>query len=327
MSGFKNLKDKEVEDAKVTKEILQGGPPGGGTPVEEAKKHRGDEYFAEEIAPVTGEFGGIVGDDGTCKTAIILNSIPEGEACVIIDFDGGGASLRDAFYKHRRSDFKSVNPWVMQDEARTAYNYPATHDKVMEIGKEALNWARDQLEPDYEGQRLNTVLVTATDLWDSVSMACMFIEDLGTAPDGIGAKISPHEKVGMRFNWQIRSTRFHQLTSLCRELTRLGVNCWYETHWQYEQRADGTATGAKKPKWEKQTSNYLHTIIEMKKTQLRDDEGFPTGETTYEATFSKARNLPEMLDKTRLVMSTYDEKPLKWHGLPELSAHQNPFKG
>ena len=75
MSGFKNLKDKEVEDAKVTKEILQGGPPGGGTPVEEAKKHRGDEYFAEEIAPITGEFGGIVGDDGTCKTAIILNSI------------------------------------------------------------------------------------------------------------------------------------------------------------------------------------------------------------------------------------------------------------
>ena len=77
-------------------------------------------------------------------------------------------------------------------------------------------------------------------------------------------------------------------------------------------------TGGKKPKWEKQTSNYLHTIIEMTKTQVRNDEGFPTGETTYEATFSKARNLPEMLDKTRLVMSTYDEKPLKWHGLPEL---------
>ena len=98
----------------------------------------------------------------------------------------------------------------------------------------------------------------------------------------------------------------------------MGVNVWYETHWQYEQRADGTMTGGKKPKWEKQTSNYLHTIIEMTKTQIRNDEGFPTGETTYEATFSKARNLPEMLDKTRLVMSTYDDKPLKWHGLPEL---------
>ena len=316
MSGFKNLKEKEVEEAKVTKEMLKETDPK--TPVMKAKMHRGDQWFAEEIAPITGEFGGLVGDDGTCKTAIILNSIPEGEACVIIDFDGGGQSLRDAFYAHRRSDFKCSNPWVMQDEARTAYDYPATHDKVMDIGRRALSWAKDQLEPDYEGQKLNTVLVTATDLWDSVSMACMFIEDLGTAPDGIGAKISPHEKVGMRFNWQIRSTRFHQLTSLCRELARLGVNVWYETHWQYEQRADGTMTGGKKPKWEKQTSNYLHTIIEMKKTKIRNDEGFPTGETTYEATFSKARNLPEMLDKTRLVMSTYDDKPLKWHGLPEL---------
>ena len=326
MSGFKNLKDKEKEETKEKKGVpgqkplKKGKVPATVTHdiVEEPKRRRGDQYFAEEIAPITGEFAGIVGDDGTCKTAIILNSIPKKDACVIIDFDGGGAALRDAFYGDRRSDFKSINPWVMQDESRTAYHYPATHDKVMEIGKEALIWARDQLEPDYKGQKLNTVLVTATDLWDSVSMACMFIEDLGTAPDGIGSKISPHEKVGMRFNWQIRSTRFHQLTSLCRELARLGVNVWYETHWQYEQRADGTATGAKKPKWEKQTSNYLHTIIEMKKTQIRNEEGFPTGETTYEATFSKARNLPEMLDKTRLVMSTYDDKPLKWHGLPEL---------
>ena len=65
MSGFKNLKDKEKDEAKITKELLQGGPPGGQpmSPVEEqkAKQYRGDEYFAEEIAPITGEFGGIVG--------------------------------------------------------------------------------------------------------------------------------------------------------------------------------------------------------------------------------------------------------------------------
>ena len=320
MSGFKNLKDKEAAE-KAAEATLSTRTPKKKlkkTPVEKAQNHRGDEWFAEEIAPITGEFGGLVGDDGTCKTAIILNSIPEGDACVIVDFDGGGQALRDAFYTHRRSDFKSVNPWIMQDEARTAYDYPATHDKVMDIGRRALSWAKDQLEPDYEGQRLNTVLVTAVDLWDSVAMACMFIEDLGTAPDGIGAKISPHEKVGLRFNWQIRSTRFHQLTSLCRELTRLGVNVWYETHWQYEMKADGTMTGGKKPKWEKQTSNYLHTIIQMKKTKVRDAEMRPTGETIYEATFTKARNLPDLLDKTRLVMSTYDDKPLKWHGLPEL---------
>ena len=314
MSGFKNLKEKEEKAEKAASEPVLVPK----TPVEKAKRHRGDEWFAEVIAPITGEFAGLVGDDGTCKTAIVLNSIPKGEACVIIDFDGGGAALRDAYYLDRRSDFKTPNPWVMQDEARTAYDYPATHNEVMKIGKKALVWANDQLEPDYKGQRLHTVLVTAVDLWDSVSMACMFIEDLGTAPDAIGAVISPHEKVGMRFNWQIRSTRFHQLTSMCRELTRLGVNVYYETHWNYEQKADGTLTGRKKPRWEKQTSNYLHTIIETNKTKVRDDEGLPTGETKYEVTFTKSRTRADLLDKTRLVMSTYDDKPLKWHGLPEL---------
>ena len=325
MSGFKKLKDQiDQEDATPSKDLLNeplaiSHKKAKNYTPEEHKKYRGEDYFAEEIAPITGEFGGIVGDDGTCKTAIILNSIPENEACVIIDFDGGGASLRDAFYQHRREDFKSVNPWVMQDDARTAYDYPSTHDKVMDIGRRALAWAHDQLEPDYDGQRLNTVLVTAVDLWDSVAMACMFIEDLGTAPDGIGAKISPHEKVGMRFNWQIRSTRFHQLTSLCRELTRHGVNVYYETHWNYEQTKEGTMTGNKKPRWEKQTANYLHTIIEMGSKAVRDDEGRLTGETRYEATFTKSRSQPNMLNKTRLVMTTFDDADHKWHGLPELT--------
>ena len=74
MSGFKNLKDKEVEEAKISKDMLNE-PHKSITPVQKANEHRGDQYFAEEIAPITGEFGGLVGDDGTCKTAIILNSI------------------------------------------------------------------------------------------------------------------------------------------------------------------------------------------------------------------------------------------------------------
>lgn len=329
MSGFKALKEKEKEESKALetaqkwKEDLKKdgytpkeAPQQQTTPV--TAKRAGEDWFAEEVAPITGEFGGVVGDDGTGKTAIIMDSIPKGSCCLIVDFDGGGAALRDAFYSDRRDEFKCVNPWVMQDEARTAYDYPATHDKVMDIGRRALSWAKDQLEPEYEGKRLYTVLVTAVDLWDSVSSACMFIEDLGTAPDGIGAKISPHEKVGMRFNWQIRSTRFHQLTSLCRELTRLGVNVFYETHWKYEQKADGSLTGRRSPRWEKQTANYLYTIIEMDKIQVRDGDGRATGETRYEANFSKAKTRANMLDKTRLVMTTHTEKDLKWHGLPEL---------
>lgn len=316
MSGFKALKDKEA----LIEQPPQRPPehPGKEQYPSLVHAHKQD-WFAEEVEPITGEFTGIIGDDGTCKTAIALNGIPEGQCCLIVDFDGGGQRLRDSFYEHRRSEFKCQNPWVMQaGESRTAYDYPSTHNKVMKIVTEALAWAKVQLDPGYQGPRLHTVLVTAVDLWDSVAKSCMFIEDLGTAPDGIGASISPQEKVGMRFNWQIRTTRFHQLTSMCRELTRLGVNVVYETHWNYEQKADGSMTGKKYPKWEKQTSNYLHTIIEMSRNKIRDDEGRLTGETRYEASFTKSRSKPQLLDQTRLVMATYKDQPLKWHGLPEL---------
>ena len=330
MSGFKALKEKAKQEessvekaSKDWKKSLEndlGPAPKQPTPMNQPMQQtpKETEWFAEEVAPITGDFAGIVGDDGTCKTAVVFDSIPKGKSCLVIDFDGGGAKLRDAFYADRRSEFKCQNPWVMQDEARTAYNYPATHDKVMAIGRRALEWAQAQNESGYTGETLHTVLVTAVDLWDSVASACMFIEDLGTAPDGIGAKISPHEKVGMRFNWQIRSTRFHQLTSLCRELTRHGVNVYYETHWNYEQTKEGTMTGNKKPRWEKQTANYLHTIIEMGSQAVRDDEGRLTGETRYEATYTKSRSQPNMLNKTRLVMTTFDDADHKWHGLPEM---------
>ena len=325
MSGFKALKEKEKslnEGVQDLSEALTNVTKTPMTPATEkpmqAQPKESTEWFAEEVAPITGEFGGVVGDDGTCKTAVVFDSIPKGHSCLVIDFDGGGAKLRDAFYQDRRSEFKCQNPWVMEGEARTAYNYPATHEKVMAIDRRAFEWAQAQNNAEYEGERLHTVLVTAVDLWDSVASACMFIEDLGTAPDGIGAKISPHEKVGMRFNWQIRSTRFHQLTSLCRELTRHGVNVYYETHWNYEQTKEGTMTGNRKPRWEKQTANYLHTVLEMQSTSVRDDEGRLTGETRYEATFTKSRSRPDLLNKTRLVMTTYEDKNHKWNGLPEL---------
>ena len=325
MSGFKALKEKEEQILKDEPALTNLAPLAD--PKQLAKKNNYQppkqqedtpEWFAEEIAPITGDFGGLVGDDGTCKTAVVFDSVPKGQCCLVIDFDGGGAKLRDSFYEDRRSEFKCQNPWVMGDEARTAYNYPATHDKVMEIGKKALDWAKAQNASGYNGERLHTVLVTAVDQWDQVASNCMFIEDLGTAPDGIGAKISPHEKVGMRFNWQIRSTRFHQLTSLCRELTRFGINVYYETHWNYEQTKEGTMTGNRKPRWEKQTGNYLHTVIEMELTKVRDDEGRLTGESRYEATFTKSRSHPNLLNKTRLVMTTHEESDHKWHGLPEL---------
>ena len=165
MSGFKALKEKEKSLGEGVQEALSNATKAPMVPKTEkpmqAQPKENTEWFAEEIAPITGEFGGVVGDDGTCKTAVVFDSIPKGQCCLVIDFDGGGAKLRDAFYQDRRSEFKCQNPWVMEGEARTAYNYPATHDKVMAIGRRALEWAQAQNSTEYEGERLHTVLVTA----------------------------------------------------------------------------------------------------------------------------------------------------------------------
>jgi len=96
MSGFKALKDKETSlsneiEARPPTEMQQGTYK----PIQ--KEVKKTEWFAEEVEPITGEFTGIIGDDGTCKTAIALNGIPNGECCLIIDFDGGGQRLRDSF--------------------------------------------------------------------------------------------------------------------------------------------------------------------------------------------------------------------------------------
>ena len=65
------------------------------------------------------------------------------------------------------------------------------------------------------------------------------------------------------------------------------------------------------------TANYLYTIIEMDKKQVRDDDGRATGETRYEATFSKAKTRSDLLDKTRLVKTCRDWTQLRtyWIGL------------
>ena len=52
----------------------------------------------------------------------------------------------------------------------------------------------------------------------------------------------------MRFNWQIRSTRFHQLTAIVRVLMGLGVRVYLETHFKELQDKTGAVIG-KKPAW------------------------------------------------------------------------------
>ena len=313
MAGFKNLKENPPVEEEVVEEVAPATPP---SPTSGGSIWGEIESAANEVTE-SAVFCGIIGHEGTCKTGIVLDSIKDDENILIVDFDNGGKTLRSSYYRDKMHNIRALNPWVFQKGTRDAVHYPNTHQRVIDIMNEAVDWAERQKEPDYTGPKLGTVLVTALDLWDTVAKNCMFIEDLGTAPDGIGAKVKPHEKVGMRFNWQIRSTRFHMLTALCRQLMSHGVRVFVETHLKEEY--DGhKPSGEYKPDWEKQMGNYLHQIVCMHKTPVRDDTGAKTGEVRYEAEFHKWRTNSDLVDQRRTVMVTQTRKPAQWHGLPEL---------
>jgi len=328
MGGFKKLveeKDTPEEEVSIEMDEVPGlvpstpshtAPPPAPTSMWEEIENAAEDVVESLM------FCGVIGHEGTCKTGIVLDSLmkeelDKGDCILIVDFDGGGKTLRSSYHKERMRNIRTLNPWVMQKNSRDAFDYPATHNRTMAILQEAVDWAERQQAKDYQGPRLHTLLVTALDLWDTVAKNCMLIEDLGTAPDGIGAQIKPHEKVGLRFNWQIRATRFHMLTAQCRELMRLGVRCFVETHLKEEY--DGhNPSGQYKPDWEKQTGNYLNQIIRMHKTPVRDETGARTGEVRYEAEFVKWKTDSDLVDQRRTVMVTNEGQPAKWFGLPEL---------
>lgn len=279
---------------------------------------------AGQTMPTNMVFMGLVGPEGVGKTGIVLDSMSDeekarGDVVFVLDFDGGGQTTRVTHHREHGANIRCLNPNVMFEstdadgEVREAIDYPATHRRVMKLGQTLVDWAA---HPG-DRPRLHSVLITAVDLWDEVAKNCMFIEDLGTAPDGIGAKVKPHEQVGMRFNWQIRTTRFHQLTTIARTLMSLGVRVYYETHFTDLMDKSGTVTG-KKPAWEKHTANYLNQILFFHKSKVRDENGQPTGETRYEVEFVKCKTNPELLDQRRTIMVTKKDESPQWFGLPEL---------
>ena len=260
----------------------------------------------------------LVGPEGGGKTGVVLDSLTDeeiknGEVVFVLDFDGGGQTIRTSHHRANAKNIRVLSPWVMQNESRDAFDYPATHARVMNIGRTLVEWARDRGNKP----RLNSLLVTGLDQWDEVCKNCMFIEDLGTAPDGIGAKVDPHQQIGMRFNWQIRSTRFHQLTAIVRVLMGLGVRVYLETHFKELQDKAGAVIG-KKPAWENKTANYMNQIIYFHKTKVRNEDGAPTGEMRYEVEFVKCRTNPSLLDQRRTIMKTKKGEEPEWFGLPEL---------
>ncbi|MBT4407331.1 MAG: hypothetical protein HOC79_05595 [Euryarchaeota archaeon] len=283
----------------------------------------GEILESAEYLPDNQIFMGLVGPEGTGKTGIVLDSLTDeeianGDVIFVLDFDGGGQTIRATHHRAHPKNIRVLNPNVMQTgESRDSFDYPATHRRVMNIGRTLVNWAADPGNKP----NLHSVLITGLDQWDAVATNCMFIEDLGTAPDGIGAKVKPHEQIGMRFNWQIRSTRFHQLTAICKTLMSLGVRVYVETHFKDIQDKSGAILG-KKAAWEKNMAGHLNQILWFHKSKVRNDENKPTGEIRYEVEFVKCRTNPALLDQRRLVMRTQKDGSPDWYGLPELKEGQ-----
>lgn len=339
MSGFKKL--KEVELAAVEAEVEEAPLP----EVEQAFVQEiadematfdPDDPFADMRAelealatdgPKTHIFCGVVGHENTGKTGIVMDALMTNEEAVargdmlwVFDFDGGGSASRSAHYGNT-PNIRAWDPWVMGKEDRTAYDYPATHNRLMRLGQFATHQAKLQNDPGYEGPDLWGVLITAVDLWDSVCINNMRIQDLGLAKDAIEAAdirgVGPGERVDQQWDWALRSNRFHQLTAICRRLVKNGVRVFWETHIKPEVFRD-QETGGWKPAWEKHATNFLHQIIWCRRQKDRESDGSETGTETYTAEFHKCKTNPAIQGQTRTTMVTHKGEQPQWYGLPEL---------
>jgi hypothetical protein len=266
-------------------------------------------------------FCGIIGFEGTGKSGIVMDSLTDeqianGDYILAVDFDGGAAACKSAYHRSIAQNIRCLSPYVMSTQDRTTYDYPATHDRVMEIGRYAVNQAVAQNKPDYTGPRLAKFLVTAVDQWDNVCVVNMKVIELGKAKDGIEAS-DPNKLVGNQWNWSIRSTRFHQLTAICRELMRFGVEVYWETHLKPEVFRN-EQTGNWKADWEKNTDNNLNQILWCRREAVLDDDGKKTGKTEYTVEFYKQKTNIALQGKKRTVAITRENGEPEWYGLAEL---------
>ena len=186
----------------------------------------------------------------------------------------------------------------------------------MDLCKFAMEQAKNQQEEGYQGLKLTTLLVTAVDQFDQVCINNMKIYDLDMdAKDAIEAAASKlNKEIG--WNWSIRSTRFKQLTALCRQLNFLGIDIYWETHIKTgdgEYSHDGW-----KFVWEKQANNDLTQIILCKDEAMRDEDGKATGETRYSAEFVKCKTNPNLQGQERVFFVTKKGLPAEWYGLSEM---------
>ena len=345
MSGFGAMKKEKIERIKAavevsppveTPQVKNNYPSKPTAPKVEKTKPKpkpvipSNSLEAELVELATKRtqshvFCGLVGHENSGKTGIMMDAHMHGvssgaygadDQLWVLDFDNGGGACRSAHYNDT-ANIRVWNPWMMQTDNRTAYDYPATHQRVMDVAMFALTKAKEQNVEGYDGPHIKNFLVTALDLYDNICINNMKIYDMETgAKDAIEAsKHIINTKIG--WNWNIRSTRFHQLTAICRQLMNQGVNVFWETHLQPEVFAD-KQTDAWRPKWEKQSDNMLNQILWFSKEDIRNDDGKQTGEVRYNVMFYKSKTNPTLQNQIRTIFVTkLGEKPT-WYGLPEL---------
>jgi hypothetical protein len=277
---------------------------------------RKEQELLQGSATKTHRFVGIWGADGTGKSGIVMDAFgndpnkAEGATLHALDFDMGSSMLASAI--HPDENIVSWNPWAMGTTDRTAYDYNATHSRVMNIMKYIVSEVR-------AGKPVWGVLISGVDSWLEICTNNMRIVDLGLAADGIEAADGQGAaKVESQASWAIRNTRFHQLTQLSRDLVRLGVSVYWETHEKMTGNFYGPESGRKAgPDWEKKTTNYIPNIIRMESIEVKDESG-NVASTNYVARFVKCKTNPALQDQERVVFTTKaDEEPV-WFGLPEL---------
>tara|TARA_R100000234_G_scaffold64371_1_gene39158 strand:- start:3180 stop:4169 length:990 start_codon:yes stop_codon:yes gene_type:complete len=324
MSGFGAKKGavvakKKEEQAQAEKSVMM--KEAGAKPSNTFENLEQELALLADHGPKSHIFCGVVGHENTTKTGTVMDAFMTGigqdseNMLWVLDFDGGAAACRAAHWGNT-PQVRCWDPYVMQTDDRTAYDYPGTHQRVMDIGQFAVQQSVKQMQPGYTGPRLTYFMVTSVDSWDSVCVNNMKITDMGIAKDGIEAS-DPTKTVGNQWNWSIRTTRFHQLTALCRRLVANGVAVFWETHIKPEVFRD-QETGGWKPDWEKHTSNYLNQILWFRKKKVREADGSPTGETHYTVEFHKCKTNPTLQGQERVIFSTAKGREPIWNGLPEL---------
>ena len=262
---------------------------------------------------------GVVGHEGTGKSGIVIDAhmykYPEG-LMIAADFDNGALACKQAHW-NSSPNIRVFSPWVMQEQDRTAYNYLASYQRTMDICKYAVEYAENQYKEGFEGPHLKTFLVTGVDQFDSMCIDCMKIYDLDMdATDAIEASHSKlNSEIG--WNWNIRATRFKQLTAMCQKLNRLGVDVYWETHLK-EDKDGKVGFDGWKFAWHGSATKDLFQIIWCKSKPVRNNDGSMTGETRYSAEIFKQKTNSNLMGQERLYFVTKKGEPAEWLGLPEL---------